>query len=130
MTGQLLGDDGSGASSPAYAFDNDADTGMFRLSSNTIGFATSGTARVSVSDAGLDVVNGLPIRLQDSSGSPFVSLKTKLNPWLTNFLSFKISLQLSIFFISFSIHSYVPSFDWPSTKKNSLSISDPAKIID
>ena len=76
MTGQLLGDDGSGASSPAYAFDNDTDTGMFRSSANTIGFATSGTARVSVSDAGLDVVNGLPIRLQDSSGSPFVSLKS------------------------------------------------------
>ena len=76
MTGQLLGDDGSGASSPAYAFDNDSDTGMFRSGANTIGFATSGTARVSVSDAGLDVVNGLPIRLQDSSGSPFVSLKS------------------------------------------------------
>jgi len=76
MTGQLLGNDGSGASSPAYAFDNDSDTGMFRSGANTIGFATSGTARVSVSDAGLDVVNGLPIRLQDSSGSPFVSLKS------------------------------------------------------
>ena len=76
MTGQLLGDDGSGASSPAYAFDNDTDTGMFRSGANTIGFVTSGTARVSVSDAGLDVVNGLPIRLQDSSGSPFVSLKS------------------------------------------------------
>ena len=76
MTGQLLGDDGSGASTPAYAFDNDSDTGMFRSGANTIGFATSGTARVSVSDAGLDVVNGLPIRLQDSSGSPFVSLKS------------------------------------------------------
>jgi microcystin-dependent protein len=76
MTGQLLGDDGSGAGSPAYAFDNDPDTGMFRSSANTIGFSTSGTARVSISDAGLDVVNGLPIRLQDSSGSPFVSLKS------------------------------------------------------
>ena len=76
MTGQLLGNDGSGASSPAYAFDNDSDTGMFRSGANTIGFATSGTARVSISDAGLDVVNGLPIRLQDSSGSPFVSLKS------------------------------------------------------
>ena len=76
MTGQLLGDDGSVAGSPAYAFDNDTDTGMFRSGANTIGFATSGTARVSVSDAGLDVVNGLPIRLQDSSGSPFVSLKS------------------------------------------------------
>ena len=76
MTGQLLGDDGSGASSPAYAFENDADTGMFRSGANTIGFSTSGTARLSISDAGLDVVNGLPIRLQDSSGSPFVSLKS------------------------------------------------------
>ncbi len=76
MTGQILGDDGSAAGSPAYAFDNDTDTGMFRSGANTIGFATSGTARVSVSDAGLDVINGLPIRLQDSSGSPFVSLKS------------------------------------------------------
>ena len=76
MTGQLLGDDGSAAASPAYAFDNDTDTGMFRSGANTIGFSTSGTTRVSISDAGLDVVNGLPIRLQDSSGSPFVSLKS------------------------------------------------------
>ena len=76
MTGQLLGDDSSVAGSPAYAFDNDTDTGMFRSGANTIGFSTSGTARVSISDAGLDVVNGLPIRLQDSSGSPFVSLKS------------------------------------------------------
>ena len=76
MTGQLLGDDSSVAGSPAYAFDNDTDTGMFRSGANTIGFSTSGTARVSISDAGLDVLNGLPIRLQDSSGSPFVSLKS------------------------------------------------------
>ena len=76
MTGQLLGDDGAGASSPAYAFDTDTDTGMFRPSNNTLGFATSGSLRFSVSDSGLDVINGLPIRLQDSSGSPFVSLKS------------------------------------------------------
>ena len=76
MTGQLLGDDGSGAGSPAYAFDNDTDTGMYRISANTMGFSTSGSTRVTISDAGLDVVNGLPLRLQDSSGSPFVSLKS------------------------------------------------------
>ena len=76
MTGQLLADDGSLAGSPGYSFENDTDTGMFRSGSNTIGFSTSGTTRVSISDAGLDVVNGLPIRLQDSSGSPFVSLKS------------------------------------------------------
>jgi len=75
MTGQLLGDDGSGASSPAYSFDNNADTGMFRSGSNTIGFSTAGTTRVSISNAGLDMTNALPIRFQDSSGAPFVALK-------------------------------------------------------
>ena len=43
MTGQLLGDDGSGAGSPAYSFDNDTDTGMFRSGANTIGFSTAGS---------------------------------------------------------------------------------------
>ena len=76
MTGQLLGDDGSAAGSPAYAFDNDTDTGMFRSGANTIGFSTAGTARVSISNAGLDMTNALPIRFQDSSGAPFVSLKS------------------------------------------------------
>ena len=76
MTGQILGDDGSGAGSPAFAFDGDEDTGMFRSGANTIGFSTAGTARVSISNAGLDITNGLPLRLQDSSGAPFVSLKS------------------------------------------------------
>ena len=76
MTGQLLGDDGSTAGSPSYSFDGDTDTGMFRSGANTIGFATAGTARVSISNAGLDMTNALPIRFQDSSGSPFVSLKS------------------------------------------------------
>ena len=76
MTGQILGDDGSAAGSPAYAFDGDTDTGMFRSGANTIGFATAGTTRLSISDAGLDITNGLPLRLQDSSGAPFVALKS------------------------------------------------------
>ena len=76
MTGQVLGDDGSGSGSPAFAFDGDEDTGMFRSGPNTIGFSTAGTARVSISDTGLDITNGLPLRLQDSSGAPFVALKS------------------------------------------------------
>ena len=76
MTGNILGHDGSGASSPAYAFDQDSDTGMFRSGANTIGFSTAGTTRVLISDSGLDMSNGLPIRFQDSSGSPFVALKS------------------------------------------------------
>ena len=76
MTGQLIVDDGSGASAPAIAFDGDADTGIFRVGPNTIGFATAGVERVEISDAGLDMSNGLAIRFQDSSGAPFVALKS------------------------------------------------------
>ena len=76
MTGQLLADDSAGASAPAIAFDGDATTGIFRVGSNTIGFATAGVERVEISDSGLDMSNGLPIRFQDSSGAPFVALKS------------------------------------------------------
>ena len=76
MTGQLLADDSAGAGAPAIAFDGDADTGIFRVGANTIGFATAGVERVEISDSGLDMSNGLPIRFQDSSGAPFVALKS------------------------------------------------------
>jgi microcystin-dependent protein len=76
MTGQFLSDDGSGASSPALSFDGDSDTGIYRSAANTIGFSTAGTQRVGISNAGLDMLNALPIRFQDSSGAPFVSLQS------------------------------------------------------
>ena len=76
MTGQLLADDSAGAGAPAISFDGDADTGIFRVGANTMGFATAGVERVEISDAGLDMSNGLPIRFQDSSGAPFVALKS------------------------------------------------------
>ncbi len=76
LTGPLLVDDGSGASSPALSFDGDSDTGIFRSSANTMGFSTAGTQRVGISNAGLDMLNALPIRFQDTSGSPFVSLQS------------------------------------------------------
>jgi microcystin-dependent protein len=76
MTGQLLADDSSGASSPAVSFDGDTDTGIYRSAANTMGFSTAGTQRVGISNAGLDMLNALPIRFQDSSGAPFVSLQS------------------------------------------------------
>jgi microcystin-dependent protein len=76
MTGAILADDSAGASAPAIAFDGDTDTGIFRVGANTIGFATAGVERVEISDSGLDMSNGLPIRFQDSSGAPFVALKS------------------------------------------------------
>ena len=72
----MLVDDGSGASSPALSFDGDSDTGIFRQAANTMGFSTAGTQRVGISNAGLDMLNALPIRFQDSSGSPFVSIQS------------------------------------------------------
>ena len=76
MTGQLLLDNSAGAGSPALSFGGDTDTGIFRVGSNTMGFATAGVERVEISDSGLDMSNGLPIRFQDSSGAPFVALKS------------------------------------------------------
>ena len=76
MTGAILADDSAGASAPCIAFDGDTDTGIFRVGANTMGFATAGVERVEISDAGLDMSNGLPIRFQDSSGAPFVALKS------------------------------------------------------
>ena len=76
LTGPLELDDGSGAASPALSFDNDSDTGIFRSGANTMGFSTAGTQRVGISNAGLDMLNALPIRFQDTSGSPFVSLQS------------------------------------------------------
>ena len=76
MTGAILADDSAGASAPAIAFDGDTDTGIFRVGANTMGFATAGVERVEISDSGLDMSNGLPIRFQDSSGAPFVALKS------------------------------------------------------
>ena len=76
MTGNILGHDGTGAASPSYSFDTDTDTGMYRAASNTIGFSTAGVERVLISNNGFELKDGLAIRFQDSSGSPFVSLKS------------------------------------------------------
>ena len=52
MTGQLKGDDASVAASPAYSFDQDPDTGMYRTAANKIGFATAGAERAIFDDFG------------------------------------------------------------------------------
>ena len=76
MTGQLFGDDSSGASTPAYAFDNDPDTGMFRVGANDLGFSTAGTQRVGLTNNGLHLLNDLPLRLCLTGNiTPHVELK-------------------------------------------------------
>tara|TARA_R100001086_G_scaffold249440_1_gene189189 strand:+ start:1092 stop:2231 length:1140 start_codon:yes stop_codon:yes gene_type:complete len=75
MTGPVLADDASGASTPAIAFDGDADTGLFRKAANTLGFSTAGTERAIVDSNGLTIQAQGDIRLADSDSSNFVALQ-------------------------------------------------------
>ncbi|NRA49253.1 MAG: hypothetical protein HRU12_08970 [Phaeodactylibacter sp.] len=38
---------------PAYSFDSDFDTGMYRISSNTLGFSTAGIERLRITNSGV-----------------------------------------------------------------------------
>ena len=75
MTGPVLADDASGASTPAIAFDGDADTGLFRKAANTLGFSTAGTERAIVDSNGLTIQAQGDIRLADSDSSNYVALQ-------------------------------------------------------
>jgi len=52
MTGQILGDDSTSASTPGYAFDGDPDTGLLRTGANEIALVTGGTARLTADASG------------------------------------------------------------------------------
>ena len=75
MTGVILADDASGASTPAIAFDGDADTGLFRKSANTIGLSTAGTERAIIDSNGVTIQAQGDIRLADSDSSNWVALQ-------------------------------------------------------
>lgn len=75
MTGVLLADDSSGASTPAIAFDGDPDTGIFRKGANTIGLSTAGTERAVIDNNGLTVQAQGDLRLADSDSSNWVALQ-------------------------------------------------------
>tara|TARA_R100000773_G_scaffold44512_1_gene45954 strand:- start:105 stop:1256 length:1152 start_codon:yes stop_codon:yes gene_type:complete len=92
MTGQLLADDGSGAGSPAYAFDGDGDTGMFRASANRIGFATAGVNRVVITDTGIVTQNGSEILLEDTGASNTIAIKP---PALTSDISLTLPSSIT-----------------------------------
>ena len=75
MTGVILADDASGASTPALAFDGDPDTGIFRKSANTIGLSTAGTERAIIDSNGVTIQAQGDIRLADSDSSNWVALQ-------------------------------------------------------
>ena len=63
---QNLVNDGS-SSSPAVAFFNDIDTGLFLPTSNEIGFSTNGSERVNLSNSNLTVRDNTDLRIENDS---------------------------------------------------------------
>ena len=83
MSGQLLGHSSSGVGSPAFSFDGDTDTGMFRQGSDSIGFPTGGTRKLLVDDIGITVIGNtsaarsLVLREASNNGTNTVKIKSR-----------------------------------------------------
>ena len=81
MEGQIFGHASSVAGSPAYAFENDGDTGMYRQGGDSIGFSTGGTQKLQIDDTGITVFGNttasrsLVLREASNNGSNTVSIK-------------------------------------------------------
>ena len=77
MTGQLLIDDSSSASSPALSFDTDTDLGLFRKSANIMGFSSSGTEQMTFDANGITLNDENEVRFSEatSNGTHYVSIK-------------------------------------------------------
>jgi len=59
--------DGGSNSFPSYSFSGDTNTGMYRDTADSIGFATNGTQRVTISNSGLDVKSGGNFFVRDTA---------------------------------------------------------------
>jgi hypothetical protein len=77
MTGPLLIDDSSSASTPALSFDTDTDLGLFRKSANIMGFSSSGTEQMTFDGNGITLNNEKEVRFSEatSNGTHYVSIK-------------------------------------------------------
>ena len=77
MTGPIRGDDAVGAATPAFSFDGDNDTGMYRPTTNQIGFSTGGLERAIIASTGVTIADQKELRLneQASNGFSFIGLK-------------------------------------------------------
>jgi hypothetical protein len=58
MTGQILGDNSTSPSTPGYAFDGDANTGLYTTGADELALATGGSARLTIDSAGNVAVPG------------------------------------------------------------------------
>ena len=77
MTGALLVDNSTSASTPALSFDGDTDLGLFRKSANVLGFSSSGTEQLFLDGNGITLNNQNEIRFSEASsnGSNYVIIK-------------------------------------------------------
>ena len=75
MTGALLIDDSSSASTPALSFDGDTDLGLFRKSANVMGFSSSGTERLIMDANGLTLQGQNDLRFADADSSNYVGFQ-------------------------------------------------------
>ena len=72
MTGQLLIDDSSSASTPALSFDADTDTGLFRKSANKIGLSAGGAEQMFFDSDGITLQLQNNLRFGDSDSSHYI----------------------------------------------------------
>ena len=75
MTGQLLIDDSSSASTPALSFDTDTDLGLFRKSANVMGFSSSGTEQILFDANGITLQAQNDLRFADADSSNYVAFQ-------------------------------------------------------
>ena len=75
MTGPLLIDDSSSASTPALSFDTDTDLGLFRKSANVMGFSSSGTEQMIFDANGLTLQGNNDLRFADADSSHYVAFQ-------------------------------------------------------
>ena len=77
LTGILELDDSNSASTPALSFDGDEDTGLFRHTANTIGFATGGVMQSMMDSNGLTLYDQNEVRFMEltSQGTNHISVR-------------------------------------------------------
>tara|TARA_R100000329_G_C7565385_1_gene200017 strand:- start:13 stop:843 length:831 start_codon:yes stop_codon:yes gene_type:complete len=78
MTGQFLADDSNSASAPAISFDTDTDLGLFRKSSNVMGFSSSGVEQMVFDANGITLRTRNEIRFGDNDSSNYVGIQAPL----------------------------------------------------
>ena len=75
MTGALLIDNSTSASTAALSFDGDTDLGLFRKSANVMGFSSAGTEQMQFDANGLTLQGQGDLRFADSDSSHYVGFQ-------------------------------------------------------